>query len=290
MTHESCKKKDSRIEQAFDVQGHRGCRGLMPENSIPAMKKALELGVTTLEMDVVISKDHKVLLSHEPFLSSEICLDKNKSIIPFDSSHSYNLYQMSYDEIREFDCGTNGNVRFPNQKKIKVSKPLLSEVIHELKSFGEKNHSKLSKLNIEIKSRPEWDGIFHPELNIYCDLVMEELSRNKIENYCTIQSFDPRVLRYFNERYPHIKLVYLLEDVLEWREAVEDLGFKPEIISPYFPLLSEQIVKSIHAEDMLVIPWTVNQKSDLINIIEMGVDGIISDYPDILIEELIRYE
>lgn len=113
----------------FDKQGHRGCRGLMPENTIPAMLKALDLGVTTLEMDVVITKDKKVILSHEPWFGREITTKPDGSFIGDREERKYNLYWMTFEETKAFDVGMKTNPRFPTQEKMKVTKPLLSDVI-----------------------------------------------------------------------------------------------------------------------------------------------------------------
>ena len=103
-------------EQSLDIQGHRGCRGLYPENSIPAFKKALDLGVTTLELDVVISKDKKVVVSHEPFMNHHIVLDPRGNEIAANDERSYNLFEMTYDSIKQYDCGTKGHQDFPFQR------------------------------------------------------------------------------------------------------------------------------------------------------------------------------
>ena len=116
-------------QPALDIQGHRGARGLMPENTVPSFIHALTLGVTTLELDVVVSRDSQVVVSHEPFLSSTICLSPDGKAIPVEEEKRYNLYQMDYDDIRRADCGSKGNPRFPEQRKMAVAKPLLTEVI-----------------------------------------------------------------------------------------------------------------------------------------------------------------
>ena len=111
----------------FDVQGHRGARGLLPENSIPGFKRALELGVTTLEMDVVIAADSTVVVSHEPWMSQVICRRPDGS--PVEAADEFNLHRMTYEEIRLFDCGSRGHPLFPRQTKMPVTKPRLSDVI-----------------------------------------------------------------------------------------------------------------------------------------------------------------
>ena len=110
--------------EKFDIQGHRGARGLMPENTIPAFLKALDLGVDTLELDTVVSKNGKLVVSHEPFFSSEISLDPQGKTIPPEKQNDYNIFKMDYALIKLFDVGSLGNRRFPEQQKVKTYKPL----------------------------------------------------------------------------------------------------------------------------------------------------------------------
>ena len=272
------------FSQNFDIQGHRGCRGLLPENSIEAMKRAIDLGVTTLEMDVVISKDKQVFLSHEPFLSREICLDKNKNEITEANERSYNLYQMNYDEIKTCDCGSKIHPRFLDQQKLETYKPLLSDVIY----FVEEYISKLQKgdlgkkiyYNIETKSDPKGDGIYHPEPKEFVDLLISVLKNTTISDRVYIQSFDVRTLQYLHQKYPKYKTVLLVENKMSIEENLKTLGFKPNVYSPEFILLDEKKVKLLHKKGIKVIPWTVNKTEDMQKLISYKVDGLITDYPN----------
>lgn len=267
--------------QEFDIQGHRGCRGLLPENSLEAMKKAIDLGVTTLEMDVVMSKDKQVLLSHEPFLSHEICLDKSQNEITEASEHSYNLYQMNYEEIKACDCGSKIHPRFKDQLKLKTYKPLLSEVIEFTENYIEKNYpGRKIYYNIETKSDPKGDRIYHPEPKEFVDLLVTILKKKSIADRIYIQSFDVRTLQYLHQKYPEFKTVLLVENKLSIKENLKQLGFKPNVYSPEFILLDENKVKFLHKKGIKVIPWTVNNTDDMKKIISYGVDGLISDYPN----------
>ncbi|MFN7188669.1 MAG: glycerophosphodiester phosphodiesterase family protein, partial [Cyclobacteriaceae bacterium] len=135
----------------FDVQGHRGARGLKPENTIPAFLAALDYGVTTLELDLAITKDKKVIVSHEPWMSAAICTQPDGQPIEAKTEMTFNIYQMTYDEVKQFDCGSKGNARFPEQEKMAVHKPLLRDVIaaveDHIKSFSRYEVD----YNIEIK-------------------------------------------------------------------------------------------------------------------------------------------
>lgn len=268
----------------FDTQGHRGCRGLYPENSILGFKHALDLGVKTLEPDVVISKDKKVVVSHEPFLSHEICLDLSGKQIHQKDERSYNIYQMTYDEIRQFDCGSTHHNRFPNQKKTSTFKPLLSEVIQLAEQHSQVIKRALPYYNIETKSTSSGDHIFHPTPEEFVNLLIIELNNHEVLDRCIIQSFDIRTLQYLHQKYPKVKTALLIEHPSNAKENIEHLGFTPTIYSCDFTLLTEAEVDFCHQQNVLVIPWTVNEVEDMKRLIDMGVDGIISDYPDRLIE------
>ena len=185
----------------FDIQGHRGARGLKPENSIPAFLTALDSGVTTLEMDVVITQDKQVVVSHEPWMSSAICWDTAGHPFKEKVEKKYNIYKMTYEQVQHFDCGSRGNEKFPEQEKMKVIKPLLSDVIITVENYI-KNHSSFEvDYNIEIKSEQALDGKFQPSPQIFSDLVYELIDQYLPLNRVVIQSFDFRILKYWHEKY-----------------------------------------------------------------------------------------
>lgn len=257
--------------KTIDWQGHRGARGEMPENTIPAFMHALSVGVQTLEMDVVISADGLVVVSHEPFFNSEICAEVPDSL--------NNIYQLSYAEVRQVDCASKQNPRFPNQQNVAASKPLLYEVIEASEAKAKEIGRELPFYNIEIKSRPEWDGVYHPEIGEYSDRVMEVVESSQIGDRYTIQSFDLRTLKYLQKVYPKTKLVLLTEDDTPLEDLLSELEFTPEVYSPYFKLLNSAVVKQAQEKGMKVIPWTVNDTASMKAMIDLGVDGIITDYP-----------
>jgi len=261
-------------KKAIDIQGHRGARGLMPENSIPAFLLAAELGVTTMELDLVVSQDGDLVLSHEPFFSADFCLDSIGGAIA--EENVLNMYRMGYAEIRAFDCGSKGNAKFPQQRKMVTSKPLLSQVIDTIESFR-KDHF---FYNIELKTEKETDTIFHPTPAVFSDMVYEFISERGMWDRVNIQSFDFRTLQYFNKKYPEVRLALLIENELPWQENLDSLGFNPEIYSCYYPLLNKENISLMQAKGILVIPWTVNEQNEMNKLIDWGVDGIITDYPD----------
>lgn len=270
-------------EGLLDKQGHRGCRGLMPENTIPAMINAIGLGVTTLEMDIVFTKDGQAILSHEPFFSHEITTKPDGSEIDAMNETEYNIYKMNYDEVKLFDVGSKINPRFPLQEKMKVSKPLLADVIDAVTEAMMTRRRPMPLFNIETKTTPETDDLFHPKPDKFVDMLMKIIIDKGIEDRVTIQSFDFRTLKYLHQKYPSIKTSMLVEELdnRSFRKQLDDLGFTPTVYSPAVGLITENLIKNCHDQNIKIIPWTVNDKARIEELKKMGVDGIISDFPDL---------
>ncbi len=281
----SCQHNSNPMEtpSQFNWQGHRGCRGLLPENTIPAFIKAIDIGVHTLELDIAISKDHKIIVSHEPWMSHNICSSPEMHPITEENEKNFKIYEMEYREIQSFDCGQRGNPRFPQQKPMSVSKPSLEDMFKACEQHINTHKVLQVGYNIEIKSKPEWDSIFTPDPEIFAEQLAQELIASGIsmKRFC-VQSFDIRPLQYLHQKHPEITLALLVEDdKKEISERIEELGFQPPIYSPYFKLLTKASIKELHERGMKIIPWTVNEKEDMERLIQMGVDGIITDYPNI---------
>ncbi len=268
-------------QKNIDIQGHRGCRGLMPENTIPAMLKALQLNVNTLEMDVVITSDKQVILSHEPFFSHEISLKPNSEPITEAEEKSFNIYKMTYDQTQTFDVGLKQHPRFPDQEKLAVTKPLLSAVINSAESFVLKNSLKKPFYNIEIKSAKDGDRIFHPSPEEYVKLVMKVINEKNISDRVIIQSFDIRSLKVMHQYYPEIKTALLVENNADIKSQLKNLGFKPDIYSPDYNLVNLKMIKYCHKKGIKIIPWTVNTVPEMEDLIKQEVDGLITDYPNL---------
>jgi glycerophosphoryl diester phosphodiesterase len=266
----------------FSTEAHRGGRGLMPENTIPAMKSAIDLGVTTLEMDTHVSKDGQVFLSHDHHVNPSFILDSEGQEIPESDNKKYPFYQMDYSTIKKYDAGSKINAKFPEQIKIKTYMPLLSELIDSVQTHIKFNGKKQVFYNIETKSAADGDNIFHPNPEKFVDLLVEVLESKKIIPYVVIQSFDVRTLQVINKKYPYIKTSFLIENKKSLEENMQNLGFKPFIISPNYKLVNPDYLKKCKEQGMKVIVWTVNTKAEINKFKAMGVDGIISDYPNLL--------
>ena len=268
---------------ALDKQGHRGCRGLMPENTIPAMLKAIDLGVNTLEMDIIFTADNLAILSHEPFFNHEITTKPDGKYIEESEEKNYNIYKMSFAETQRYDVGLKPNPRFVKQQKIAAHKPALSILIDSVENYvSQKNLSKIF-YNIETKTQPATDNIFHPAPAAFVDMLMKVIKEKNIEDRVIIQSFDIRTLQYLHKKYPLIKTALLTEltNRYSFRKQIKDLGFTPTIYSPEHMLVTANLIASCHQKNIRIIPWTVNEKTKIDELKKMGVDGIITDYPNL---------
>ena len=280
--------KNRSDDSAFDLQGHRGARGLLPENTIPAFLRAQELGVTSLEMDVVISKDEQVVVSHDPWLSGTICSLPTGEPVPVEDQENYRIYEMTYDEIARYDCGRRGHPSFPRQEPIAVFKPLLRTVIAAAENFVREHGRSAIRYNIETKSRPEGDGVFHPDPKTFTRLLHDVLVETGVTDRTTLQSFDPRTLQEGRRMDPDWRLALLVarEHDKGLQSNLKILGFTPHIYSPEHSLVDRSLLDKAHALNMKVIPWTVNTLEEMKRLRSLGVDGIITDYPDIGVELL----
>ena len=273
--------------EQLDKQGHRGCRGLYPENTIPGFLKAIDLGVTTLEMDLVITKDKKVILSHEPFFNHEITTLPNGESISESNERELNIYEMVYSKVKKYDVGQKVHPRFLQQQKIKANKPLLTEVIDSVEMHAKTNNKQPLFYNIETKIQPQTDNVYHPEPQEFVDLIMAVILEKKIQNRVIVQSFDSRSLQYLHQKYPSVKTALLVEafDKKSFEKQIEDLGFAPTIYSPAQELVDLNLVQECRSKKIKLIPWTVNDLETIRRFVALGVDGIITDYPNLFFEE-----
>lgn len=269
----------------YDLQGHRGCRGLMPENTVPAFLKALEIGVNTLELDVVISADKQVVVSHEPYVNADITTDPTGKPVEKADQKNLNLYKMPYAEIKRYDTGSRGNPNFPEQQKLKTHKPLLSEVITQAEAYRKAHNLPAFSYNIELKSEASEYNISQPEPAPFSDLVYAVIAQNLTPDRVVIQSFDFAILKRWHTQieagtYKKVRLAALVENLRSPDKNLEDLGFTPDIYSPYYRLIGKDRIASLHQKGIKVIPWTVNNPDDMRQLLVDGVDGLITDYPD----------
>ena len=293
------------VTHAFDLQGHRGARGLAPENTLPAFAVALTLGVSTLELDASVSKDGVVVVSHDARLNPDITRGPDGRWL---NPPTRAVRELTLDELAHFDVGrikpgSEYSYRYPDQKRIDgVRMPTLAQVFQLARSAGNGE----VRFNIEIKTSPEKPGdTLAPEA--FAKALLATIERENMSARVIIQSFDWRALKAVQALAPKMPTSYLsaqqrfLDNIgagraegSAWTAGVQysELGSIPKMVkaaggaiwSPYFPELSAELVKEAHALGLKVIPWTANKTEDMARLIDWGVDGLITDRPDFLRE------
>ncbi|OAV45220.1 glycerophosphodiester phosphodiesterase family protein [Lewinella sp. 4G2] len=265
-------------KHTIDWQGHRGCRGLLPENTIPAFLHALTYQeIQTLELDVVISKDNKVIVSHEPWLSTEICRSANGEEL---TDEKISLRSLTAAEIAEYDCGTKQHPRFPEQANRPAAKPTLLAVFAAVEAYCKEHDRTLPRFNVELKYEPALEPDYVPGRSAFASLVLQDLDTWGHPELVTLQCFDPPTLAEIKRQNSAITLAYLDEFPGDLSTKMDTLGFVPQIYSPYEIHIDAQLMEEAKTLGMQVIPWTVNDTTRMQTLLALGVDGIITDYPN----------
>jgi len=248
------------------IHGHRGVRGVLPENTLAAFKYVIENNIDFLELDLQMTKDNEIIIYHDKSINTEIC-----------SGVSRPIKTLTLKEIKEYDCGSNKNIKFLKQQTVHGEKiPTFIELINLIQT--EYKYKKI-KMNIEIKTETSLDT--DDEVYNFSKKLIDILHKYNITDDIIIQSFDTRALKYVKEIYPSITTSYLVEDKLSNIDSLintsKQLGVK--IISPDYKLIDKQIVKKLQENGFEVLPWTINDLNTFKKNIDYGVDGIITDYP-----------
>ncbi len=274
-------KKPAVTLPAFNQEGHRGARGLFPENTIPSMYAAIDHGVHTVEVDVVISADRQVVISHDVYFHPDITTTPQGKHVTAKEGARMLLFHMNYDSIRKYDVGMKPHPDFPLQQKIPAYKPLLGELIDSTDIYAA-SRGRSVLYNIELKTSVANEGSKHPSVEDFTDLVMKVVKEKGIENRCYLQSFDFRPLQILHRKYPRIATAVLISgnDKRSLAQQIEALGYTPEMYSPHYSLVTPALVTDCHQRGIKLIPWTVNSMEEMRKLKAMGVDGIITDYPN----------
>lgn len=274
-TQESLASTANKIE----VQGHRGARSILPENSLPAFEYALNAGVDTLELDMGVTKDNVVVVSHDPWISKSLCVDKNRKPL----KDNIPLRKLTYAEVKTYICGVLPHERFPKQGKVAVYKPTLEEVFQLVASSKNPNAQNVH-FNIETKIAPSAPELF-PSPEDFATSVLSVVRKFNFEDRVILQSFDHRTLKAMKKLEPRIRLAPLFEGGnMDFTLIAKDIG--AQFISPEHIWLTKADVERAHKSGLKVIPWTANIEPEWERLISMGVDGIITDDPEALIQYL----
>lgn len=297
----------------FDLEAHRGGRDVRPENTLYSYAYAIELGATSIECDMQLTKDGQIVMSHNPILNSDITRDENGNYI---ENNKYDIRLMTVDELKKFDVGVmdpncgeyydlHGKTQFTYDAKI----PTLEELMQLIQSYGDKN----IVLNIETKSYPDpvsagYKNNADPKK--FVEVFNNIVKKYDMEDRVVLQSFDWQTLIEMKKLNPNISTSALWQEQPSWGRNSESLrryekkkspwlggldikdyqgnpvkaahAIGADIISPYYTEISKQDVDEAHSLGMKVVPWTVNNEKDMNMLLDMGVDGIISDKPWLL--------
>ena len=286
---------DAATAAGFDLEAHRGGRGLRPENTLASFGKALQLGVTTLELDTGITKDGVVVVSHEPKISATQCGQSPYVGTP--------IHELTYAQIRTLDCGVRGvNDAFKATEEAVpgTRMPKLSQVFALAARYGASD----VQFNVETKIDPTAPAqTVGPDA--FARKVIAEIRKAHVTKRSLLQSFDWRTLKVAHRVSPALRTVALAQPSnvqagSKWTAGIAipkgDVfadgrlarivakELRADVLSPVATSVSPKLVKLSHRYGLPVVPWTVNEKADMARLIDAGVDGLISDYPDRLRE------
>jgi glycerophosphoryl diester phosphodiesterase len=297
--------------QGLDLQGHRGARGLMPENTLPGFAKALSIGVTTLELDLAVTKDGHVVLLHNPRFEPEVARDSNGDWL---QQSSPSIHSMTLQTAKAYDVGRLNPAskyakRYPDQQAVDGTPvPTLGEVFELVNKSGNKK----VRFNVEVKINPEYPDLTLPPKE-FVKTVVGVIQAYKMGNRVSVQSFDWRALQAVQDLTPDIATSYLtanqswlnnlqigMPGASPWLNGFDVDNFDGSaaraikaaggsIWSSYHKEVSIESIKLAHELGLSVNVWTVNKPGRMRDLIKMGVDGIITDYPNQLrqvLEEL----
>ena len=284
----------------FDLEGHRGARGLAPENTLAAFRRALAIGVTTIETDVAVTKDLVPVISHNPRLVPELVRGPDGKWLssPGPSIHSLTLAELRRYDIGRLDPATKYARQFPDQQPSDGERfPTLRELMDLVTASG-----KPVRLDIETKITPDNAGDT-VDAATFVRVILDEVRRANIADRVTIQSFDWRTLREAKRVAPSIRTACLTiessgmntmaansDGRSPWHAGLVDTDYPSvparvaaagcDVWSAFHRNLTPALVADAHARGLSVLAWTVDEPADMARLIDVGVDGIITDYPD----------
>jgi glycerophosphoryl diester phosphodiesterase len=258
-------------ERPIEVHGHRGARAVLPENTLPAFEYAIAQGVDVLELDLAVTKDNVVVVSHDLYVAPPICTGPRQRA---------NIRDLTLAELRQWDCGAVRNPQFPNQQTRPGTRMPTLEEVFALAPRG------TFRFNIETKMNPA-EPALTPAPEEFARLVLELIRKHKLESRVILQSFDFRTLHAMRRLAPEITLAALYSGApRSFVEIAREAG--ASIISPEHHLVTPEQVREAHAAGLRVVPWTANTPADWAHLAAAGVDAIITDDPAGLIAYLRR--
>lgn len=266
---------------AITVQGHRGARGTFPENTLPAFHHAIELGVKAVELDIVVARDHALMVAHDLLLNPAIQRWKDGRTV--DSTQT--VYSLGAGQLRELDCGAIKNPRFPYQRTVPGAvMPTLDELFAYVNEMSHPNATAVY-FNIELKSLPAGDGRLHPKPREYAKLLVAAVKRSGWRDRVCVQSFDHRLLAEVRklDRALHLSALFS-ENAVDYVAVAKKLGV--QMVSVHKDWVTRADVRALHEAKRKVFVWTANEQRDWERLASLKVDSIITDYPAELLEFL----
>lgn len=280
---------DKPIVQTIELQGHRGARGLAPENTWPAFEQALRHGMNVLELDTVITADGDLVIHHDTETNPALCRAADGQ-----SVKKAAMSTLAIAELKTFDCGSDRHEKFPAQQPIPGTRLItLDEFFANIKAL-EARDARIKSVTFNIEAKFPKGQPTEAELMRFADLLVGKIRRAGMAKRSTVQSFVPEVLPHARALDKDIRTSALFEPT-NWQGLKMYLGLgggvraeilsraeavKADIISPYKLYVTGDFLREAHAKKMAVIPWTVNEPDEMAELLKLGVDGIISDYPD----------
>jgi glycerophosphoryl diester phosphodiesterase len=251
------------------VHGHRGARAVLPENTIPAFEYAIQAGADVLELDLAVTKDNVVVVSHDPIINEVICTGPEPGVA---------IRRLTLAELQKYDCGARKNPQYRKQKTVPGTRmPMLDEVL-ALAGRGKFDFNIETKIS---RSRPD----LTPGPEEFVRLILDSVRKHGLVDRTILQSFDFRTLQAMKKLEPRIRLSALYEgQPRNFVDIAKEAG--AGIVSPQFSLVTRQQVDAAHKAGLQVIPWTANRPADWDKLIDAGVDAIITDDPSELISYL----
>ena len=261
------------------VHGHRGCEGPVPANTIPAFLMAAATGCHWLEMDVVITGDHRVLVSHEPWMDHHACRDTKGGVISEQEGRAFNIFNLPLEEVQRFGCVPANHGDASISPREGWHKPTLAEVVRAVDAFALERGIRPPSFNIEIKSEPLQYGTFQPPPAEFAELVTLDVTVLGITGRCIVQSFDTAVLEAVHALVPGVPIALLVENADGLAANLQRLSFTPAYYSPAFSIANRRLAEELREKGIGLLVWTVNEEVDMLRMLDLGVDGLITDRP-----------
>lgn len=260
------------------VHGHRGCDAAVPANTIPAFLLAASTGCQWLEMDVVITGDDQVLVSHEPWMDHQICRDPEGHAMSEGAGRAINIFELQLSEVQRFGCVPANS---PKDLATQAGwyKPTLAELVRAVDAHAAGRNATPPSFNIEIKSESPLYGTYQPLPDRFAELVLREVMALDIGDRCIMQSFDPAVLEAMHALAPHLQLALLVDNADGIEANLARLSFTPHYYSPAFSIADPCLVGALREKGIGLLVWTVNDEADMLRMLDLGVDGLITDKP-----------